>query len=531
MKAMTDQTPRGASDARIRLLHVDDEPALANVVGTYLERVDDHLEVIPETNASDALARLDDDIDGIVSDYDMPGMNGIEFLESVREDYPDLPFILFTGKGSESVASDAFSVGATDYLQKSQGTDQYTVLANRITNYVEKYRAETERRRRARAMETANEGIAIVDADGRYVEVNDSYADLLETSPEALIGQSWTVSVPAGEVDRLRSTAFPRLAEVGHWTGEVKGQTVDGDTYPQLLSLASLEDGGHVSVIRDYTERKEREQALSRASVRMERALDITGAVVWEWDIETDTITTHPSPHPLLGTEITTLSEFIEHVHPDDAPVVRDALETAVETDTSYDVEFRVCRDGELRVIEDYGEVLTGTNGEPVGITGVGIDVTEARQRERTLEELHEIATELTTFETREAVCHRTVEAAETVLKFDHCAITLEENGILEVAAISEGLPAEGVTAMSVDEGIGGKTYRTGQPFLINDVRSHRHAKPQGPYESALSVPIGSEGVFQTVAEERAAFTCGDLKLAQLLICHAETALRRLDTR
>ncbi len=61
----------------------------------------------------------------------MPGQDGIEFLESVRAIDEKLPFILFTGKGSEEVASEAISAGVTDYLQKHQGTDQYTMLANR----------------------------------------------------------------------------------------------------------------------------------------------------------------------------------------------------------------------------------------------------------------------------------------------------------------------------------------------------------------------------------------------------------------
>ncbi len=51
--------------------------------------------------------------------------DGIEFLEAVREGHRDLPFILYTGKGSEEVASDAISAGVTDYLQKGSGTDQY----------------------------------------------------------------------------------------------------------------------------------------------------------------------------------------------------------------------------------------------------------------------------------------------------------------------------------------------------------------------------------------------------------------------
>ncbi|MFB6173794.1 MAG: PAS domain S-box protein [Halobacteriales archaeon] len=110
---------------------------------TFLEREDDRIEVSTATSASQGLDRFaNGDFDCIVSDYDMPGRTGIEFLEAVREEHSDLPFILFTGKGSEEVASDAISAGATDYLQKEPGTDQYELLANRIRNAVDQYRAQ-----------------------------------------------------------------------------------------------------------------------------------------------------------------------------------------------------------------------------------------------------------------------------------------------------------------------------------------------------------------------------------------------------
>ncbi|MGB9952239.1 PAS domain S-box protein [Haloarcula marismortui] len=128
---------------QVRVLHVDDDPEFAEVAATFLERVGDGFSVETAANVSEGLARLAEaSFDCVVSDYDMPETNGIEFLEAVRAEYPDLPFVLFTGKGSEEVASEAVSKGVSDYLQKGRGTERYTLLANRIQNLVAQHRAE-----------------------------------------------------------------------------------------------------------------------------------------------------------------------------------------------------------------------------------------------------------------------------------------------------------------------------------------------------------------------------------------------------
>src|SRR6056297_566272 len=98
--------------AAIRVLLVDDRPPVADLTATYLERVSDDISVCIETSAEDGLVRLDDEtFDCVVSDYEMPQKDGLEFLADVREAAPDLPFVLFTGKGSEEIASEAISAG------------------------------------------------------------------------------------------------------------------------------------------------------------------------------------------------------------------------------------------------------------------------------------------------------------------------------------------------------------------------------------------------------------------------------------
>ena len=133
----------GADSSRIEVLHIDDEPGLAETTAEFLQHEDDRLTVETATSASEGLDRLAEvAFDCVVSDYDMPEMNGIELLKAVRATYPDIPFVLFTGKGSEEIASEAVSAGVSDYLQKRGGTERYTLLANRIENLVAQHRAE-----------------------------------------------------------------------------------------------------------------------------------------------------------------------------------------------------------------------------------------------------------------------------------------------------------------------------------------------------------------------------------------------------
>ena len=123
------------------VLHVDDESPFGELTRTFLERENDQFAVETVTSADAGLERVDDcPPDCIVSDYNMPGMDGLAFLQAVRKTHPDLPFILFTGKGSEEVASDAIAAGVTDYIQKGSGSERYALLANRIENAVESRR-------------------------------------------------------------------------------------------------------------------------------------------------------------------------------------------------------------------------------------------------------------------------------------------------------------------------------------------------------------------------------------------------------
>ncbi|AUX10273.1 signal transduction histidine kinase with PAS domain [Halalkaliarchaeum desulfuricum] len=249
--------------SRMRILHVDDDVNFAELTATFLEREDDRFAVETATSASEGLEVIaDTEVDCVVSDYDMPGRNGIEFLESIRERSSELPFILFTGKGSEEVASDAISAGVTDYLQKERGTDQYAILANRIKNAVEGRRARIQRERQLDAIETAQEGISILDANGVFIFVNEAYADLYGYEREEMIGEHWELIYRDDDVEAIREQVLPEVERTGHWNGITTGLRADGTTFVEDHALARTEQGELVCTVRDVSTQREYVQTI-----------------------------------------------------------------------------------------------------------------------------------------------------------------------------------------------------------------------------------------------------------------------------
>jgi CheY-like chemotaxis protein len=118
-----------------RLLVVDDDPSLADLMANQLSELREEFSIRVETDPNDALDAVETgNFDCVLSDYHMPEMDGLELLRYVREMEHGIPFILFTSRGSEQIASEAVSEGVTDYFRKRRGTEQWEVLANRIEN-------------------------------------------------------------------------------------------------------------------------------------------------------------------------------------------------------------------------------------------------------------------------------------------------------------------------------------------------------------------------------------------------------------
>jgi CheY-like chemotaxis protein len=143
LSVSTSATFKADNSAKIKVLCVDDDPVALYIAKFHLEEEDDRLVIRTTTSTADALLQLSSEaFDAVVSDYEMPGMDGLEFLEQLRSKGNLVPFILLTGFSREEIASRAMNLGVNHFINKSPDlTSQFSILAWAIISEVENYRA------------------------------------------------------------------------------------------------------------------------------------------------------------------------------------------------------------------------------------------------------------------------------------------------------------------------------------------------------------------------------------------------------
>jgi len=354
--------------ADIRVLHVDDDAEFADLTREFLEREHDRLTVATAHDARAGLDRLaETDFDCVVSDFQMPGLDGLEFFEAVREDHPEVPFVLFTGEGSESIAADAVSAGVTDYLQKRSGTEQYALLANRIVKAVERAdarRAVSETQERFRTLLSVSaDYVIVVDADLSIEYVTPSIERVLGYDPPDVMGDDITEYMHPDDRENV-------VAELGELVEnpdaerlvELRARDTDGEwRWIEVTARNLLDDptvGGIVGNVRDITERKEHEAEVDWHRTVIERmeegvyVLDgeyrirflnyrVGGDDAPEVDVTGDPVSAFADAGILSAAEVASIEAAVDRVLTGDVDEVRIELDPAVPTDPDT-VELRL---------------------------------------------------------------------------------------------------------------------------------------------------------------------------------------------
>jgi PAS domain S-box-containing protein len=395
----------------IRVLHVDDEPGLLDLSRTLLER--HGLDVATETAVPAALDRLEaEPFDCVVSDYQMPRADGLAFLAAVRERWDDIPFILFTGQGSEVIASDAMAAGVTDYLRKEVGTDQYQVLANRIERAVNERRVEhalAESQRRLSTLIGNLPGIVY-----RCDNEPDWPMEYIDGNVETVTGYS-ADAIQCGEVsfgddlihpaDRERlwgavqaaldaGEPFEVTYRIERADGGVRWLWERGQGVYALPDDAQADGGREVvaveGFITDVTDRREREQALTEYKrlysavfndpVSFIGVVEPDGALVRANETAMSFIDAEPEDvagAPFWETPWWHSGEAVA--------ALRDALERAREGEFVRFETVNHDADGEPIWLDTSIRPVHNEAGEVVRIIAEGRDVTDRKENEREL--------------------------------------------------------------------------------------------------------------------------------------------------
>ena len=272
----------------IKILHVDDEPNFLELTKAILEMKNENFSIDTATSAEEGIELLKrGKYDVVIADYKMPEMDGLEFLQNLRQSGNKIPFIMFTGKGREEVAMEALNKGANHYLQKGVDVESmYGTLAHAIKEEVKKKRAE-EALKKSEAKyldlyENANDIIFTFDLQGRFTSANKAAYTVFGYQKEDLL-KTTLLNVLAPEDANLAQELLQKmvvlksnLIEQQPW--EYKAVRKDGSTLDIEVRARLLRENEQIvgvqGIARDITERKWAEEKIKNYALALEEARD-----------------------------------------------------------------------------------------------------------------------------------------------------------------------------------------------------------------------------------------------------------------
>ena len=250
---------------KTRILHIDDNEDFVEV---FFLRFRKHFNITPVYSGEDGLDKLKEkSFDVIITDYDMPGMNGLELLKQIKEFNREIPVIFYTGQGSEQIAREAFVNGAVDYFTKNIHEFAHTdKLINSINKAIEikesrnKIKKSEERFRSL--VEATSDWIWEVDTNANFTYISPKIKDLLGYEPEEVLGKTPFDLMPPEEAKKI-SAAFNEIVEKRLPIERMENIAIHKNGSKVIIETSGIpifdEDGnftGYRGIDRDITKRK-----------------------------------------------------------------------------------------------------------------------------------------------------------------------------------------------------------------------------------------------------------------------------------
>jgi PAS domain S-box-containing protein len=401
----------------ISVLYVDDEPALLELGKVFLER-NGQFTVDTVSSGFEAIEAIRNHrYDAIISDYQMPGMDGIELLKQVRASGNTVPLIIFTGRGREEVVIQALNEGADFYIQKGgEPVSQFAELAHKIQKAVLERQAEARirdhERRETDIINFLPDATFAVDTKGVVIAWNRAMEKMTGVPAGEILGKDdYEYALPFYRTRRPilidlildeRSPArqkYPYIRQDGKMLyseitiphfNDGKGAVLWFTASP--LYNTQGEVVGAIESIREITEWKRTEEALNESEKRFRDLADLLPQIVYEADLDGNLTYVNriafemfrfPSGQVPVGMNI------FSFIVPEDRERARHAFRHVASGGTHLDggIEFMARRmDGTTFPLIIYSSPVH-RNGEATGLRGIAIDITERKVAEERVRE------------------------------------------------------------------------------------------------------------------------------------------------